>query len=110
MLLEELQSYWTIHSPSCVTHFDITEHSFKSPQATSHYTSPHLQRINLRSCHYCLQSLKGLRTIANHCHSLQGLNLLGIHVSKVENLVLLWETLSDMELTHFAMQFCILRL
>ena len=70
---------------------------------------PNLQRLNLRYCNGCLKNLQGLRAIASHCECLQGLNIDHICISKVESHVLLWEILSDMKLTHLAMNFCVLR-
>ena len=55
-------------------------------------------------------SLHSLQAIASHCHNLQGLNLLDIHVLNVEDHVLFWETLSNMKLTHLAIEFCFLNL
>ena len=81
-----------LNSLGCTTDFDIAEqhlfHSGHLKQLT--ITCPNLQRLNLRNCHDCLQSLlQGLQAIASHCHNLQGLNLLGIHVSGVEDHILL---------------------
>ena len=114
---ENIASKWKtsnhirLNNFGCVTHFDIAErHSFHSDNLKQlALTCPYLQRLNLRNCHHCLESLQGLQAIASHCHNLQGINLLGIHVSQVENHILLWEILSDMKLTHLAVQFCILR-
>ena len=95
---------------SCVTHFDLV----CSPLHSGHLEQlaiacPNLQRLDVQYCSRCLTSLKGLQAIASHCNNLQGLNLLGIHVSKVENQIQLWETLSDMKLTHLAVDFHILK-
>ncbi|XP_065882290.1 uncharacterized protein [Dysidea avara] len=68
---------------------------------------PNLQRLNLCCVCYCLKSLQGLRAIASHCHSLQGLNLMDIPVTEVENHLQLWEILSDMQLTHLALDLCL---
>ena len=73
------------------------------------FACPNLQRLKLNTCFHCLESLQGLQAIASRCHNLQGLNLLGICVSKVKDNVLLWKILSDMKLTHLAVQFCVLR-
>ena len=67
-----------------------------------------LQRLNLYKSTNCLKCLQGLRTIANSCHNLRGLNLLGIPVSEVEDHTQLWEILSDMKLTHLAVELCVL--
>ena len=69
---------------------------------------PNLKRLNLEQCGDCLTSLQGLRSIANYCHNLQGLNLMRISANFVENHIQLWEILSDMELTHLAVDLCIL--
>ena len=68
---------------------------------------PNLRRLNLLHVHYCLKRLQGLRSIASHCHYLQGVNLMGIPVTEVENHLQLWEILSDMKLTHLAMDLCL---
>ena len=70
---------------------------------------PNLQQLNIQSNLFCLKSLQGLRSIACYCKKLQGLNLLHISVRNVEDQVHLWEILSDMKLTHLAMDLCILR-
>ena len=95
----------------CTTHFNL---SFCYSLYSGHLEQltiacPNLQRLNLRYCCHCLKSLQGLRSIASHCQNLQGLNLFGICVSEVEDHILLWEILSDMKLTHFAVEFCTLR-
>ena len=69
---------------------------------------PNLERLNLQYTCCCLQNLQGLQAIASHCHNLQGLNLLHIPVSNVEDLVLLWKILSNMKLTHLALDNCYL--
>ena len=45
--------------------------------------------------------------ITQYCTSLCGLNLSYISVKKVEDQVVLWEILSDMKLTHLAVEVCI---
>ncbi|XP_065920271.1 uncharacterized protein [Dysidea avara] len=96
---------------SCATHFDLSRcnllHSSHLEKLA--IACPNLRRLNLGYCDCCLQSLQGLQAIASHCHNLHGLNLLGIHVSKVKNHILLWEILSDMKLTHLAVDVCILK-
>ena len=69
---------------------------------------PNLQRLDIRNNKYCLNSLQGLRAIANSCHNLQGLNLLGIPVTEVKDQTHLWEILSTIKLTHLAIQLCAL--
>jgi len=67
---------------------------------------PNLQRLRLSNV--SLNSLRGLRAIAASCNKLQGLNLLGILVSQVEDQLQLWEILSNLKLTHLAMELCVL--
>ena len=69
---------------------------------------PNLQRLTLKQNKQCLENLKGLHAIASSCHNLQGLNLMGIPVKEVGNQTQLWEILSDMKLTHLAVELCIL--
>ena len=69
---------------------------------------PNLQRLNLRNSRHCLESVKGLKAIASHCHNLTGLNLL--HIPNVDDHILLWGILSDMKLTHLAIDYCNLTL
>ena len=69
-------------------------------------TWPNLQRLNIHNNKSCLNNLQGLRAIVNSCHHLQGLNLLGIPVSKLEDQTQLWEILSNIKLTHLAIQLC----
>ena len=69
---------------------------------------PNFQRLNIQQCSRCLKSLKGLQAIASHCNNLQGLNLTGICVSEIDH-IHLWRILSDMKLTHLAVDFHILR-
>ena len=59
-----------------------------------------LQRLDISHTN-CLAKLQGLRSIADGCHKLQGLNLMGI---QVEDHMQLWEILSDMKLTHLAVE------
>ena len=69
---------------------------------------PNLQRLSLFRSKSCLKSLKDLRAVSDCCRSLKGVNLLGTHVSLVENHLVLWEILSDMNLTYFTIDLCIL--
>ena len=69
---------------------------------------PNLQRLNLKQNVQCLRNIQGLHAITISCYNLQGLNLLGIPVTKVENQTQLWEILSDMKLTHLAVELCVL--
>ena len=70
---------------------------------------PNLQQLKLLRNSNCLKSLQGLQGIADHCKKLEGLNLLGIPVGNVENQVQLWEILSNMKLTHLAVDLCMLK-
>jgi len=67
---------------------------------------PSLQRLGLSN--KSLNSLQGLRAIAASCNNLQGLNLLGIQVAQVEDQLQLWEILSNLKLTHLAMELCVM--
>jgi len=63
---------------NCATHFDL---SFCYSLFPGHLEQiaiacPNLQRLNLRDCNCCLESVKGLKAIASHCRNLTGLNLL----------------------------------
>jgi len=69
---------------------------------------PNLQRLYLMRTVNCLKSLKGLRTIASTCHNLKGLSLICIPTENVENQLELWEILSEMTLTHLAVDLCML--
>ncbi|XP_065888343.1 uncharacterized protein [Dysidea avara] len=70
-------------------------------------TFPNLQRLDLSQNEVCLRRLQSLRTIASYCHHLQGLNLFGIPAVKVEDQIQFWEILSDMKLTHLAIDLCL---
>ena len=98
---------------SCVTHFDLANCvSLQSGHLEQlAIACRELQVLNLQKCYDCLKSLQGLQAIASHCLNLQGLNLLGIHVLEVEdhNVILLWEILSDMNLTHLAVELGFLK-
>ena len=96
---------------SCVTHGDFLNCSslhFGHLEQLA-IACPNLQRLNLQNCCHCLKSLQGLQAISGHCLNLQGLNLLGICVSKVEDQTQLWEILSNMKLTHLAVEYRALR-
>jgi len=95
---------------NCATHFDLSScHSlFPGHLEQIAIACPNLQRLNLRDCSRCLESVKGLKTIASHRRNLTGLNLL--HIPNVEDHILLWEILSDMKLTHLAIDYCNLTL
>ena len=66
---------------------------------------PNLQRLDI-SFTNCLENFQGMCSIAKRCHSLQGLNLLGIHMTDMKNHMQLWEILSDLKLTHLAIELC----
>ena len=101
-----------LYNLSCATDFDLsncdTLHSGHLEQLA--VACPNLQRLNLQKSNGCLERLQGLKAIANHCDNLQGLNLLYIPVSKVEDHILFWEILSNIKLTHLAVEFCFLKL
>ena len=69
---------------------------------------PNLQRLDISNNEDCLERLQGLCTIASSCHHLQGLNLLGVPLYNLENQLKLWEILSDMKLTHLAIDLSLL--
>jgi len=71
---------------------------------------PNLQRLSLMDDVKCLgrTGLQGLRSIASSCLNLQGLNLMGIPCRYIRNHFQLWEILSDMKLTHLAVDVCTL--
>ena len=46
-------------------------------------TCPNLERLNLRGNTSCLESLRGLRSIVDHCHNLRAVNLEDVHVTKI---------------------------
>ena len=101
-----------VTSLSFITNFDASRCKSVHPDHLEQLAvaCPNLQRLNLSSKYECLESLQGLRMIASCCHSLQGLHLGGIGVSKVENhdCMQLWEILSSMQLTHLAVETCVL--
>ena len=107
---KEVPSYSTITSLEFVTEFDI---SFKEILLSEHLKQlavacPNLQRLNLKNNRHCLKTLEGLSAITSHCHNLQGLNLMGIPVTEIEDQIQLWEMLTDMKLTHLAVNMCVL--
>jgi len=93
---------------SFVTDFDISRceslHSDHLEQLA--VICPKLHRLSLAKNLNCLKKLQGLRAIASCCNNLQGLNLLGIQVSEVENHIQLLEILSNIKLTHLAIDLC----
>jgi len=99
-------------SISFLTDFEVTHsrelHSGHLEQIA--IACPNLQQLNLLRSENCLKNLQGLHSIARSCKKLQGLNLLGISVSNVENQLQVWEILSDMHLTHLAIDLCMLKL
>jgi len=101
---------FNVHSLNMITEFNFsTSNSLFSVHLEQlAVLCPNLQRLNLRGHTNCLRSLQGLRTIADCCHNLQGLNLLEIKITDIENHIQLWEILSDMKLTHLAVELCII--
>ena len=68
---------------------------------------PNLKRLDLKGNKSCLESLKGLKSIVNQCHSLQGLNLDRVHATRVQNCMQLWELLSEIKmLNRLTVQAC----
>ena len=106
----ESLNYLKIPMFMSVVHFDL---SWCNCLLSGHLeqlaiTCPNLQRLNLQYADKCLKSLQDLQAIANYCYNLRVLNLLGIPVSVVENQVQLWEILSDIRLTHLAVDVCVM--
>jgi len=66
---------------------------------------PNLQMLNLQNCTNCLGSLEGLHSVATCCCQLVRLNLLRISAAEVDH-VELWKVLSNMSLTHLALDLC----
>jgi len=90
-----------------VVHFDL---SFCENLLSGHLEQvaivcPNLKRLSLQHSSCCLTSLQGMQSIATNCDSLQGLNLMGI--TEIEGQVQLWELLSNMRLTHLALELCL---
>ena len=109
-LLKKNQLYVSITNLNFVTDFDA---SYCESVTSKHLEQlavvcPNLYRLNLRSNGDCLKSLQGLRMIADYCHNLQGLNLMDIPAAEVENHLQLWKILSNIKLTHLALDLCIL--
>ena len=69
---------------------------------------PNLQRLGLQQNKSCLKSLQGLCNIADFCCNLRGLNISGIPIEEVEDQIQLWIILSDMKLTHLAVDYCLM--
>ena len=68
---------------------------------------PNLKRLDLKDNRSCLESLKGLKSIVNQCHSLQGLCLDRVHVTGVQKCIELWELLSEIKmLNRLTVQSC----
>ena len=61
---------------------------------------PNLKRLDLNHNESCLESLKGLKSIVNQCHSLQGLNLDYVHATGVQKCIELWELLSEIKMLN----------
>ena len=111
----------SITNLQCVVEFDVSCCRL-NPEHLKQIgtTCPNLQRLNLKQTAQfshremeevntqCLTNLDGLHTIASYCRNLQGLNLLGIPVNDIENQTQLWEVLSNIRLTHLAVNLCVL--
>ena len=91
-----------------VTHFDASYFGLLSSEHLQQISGLccHLQQLNLEYNPKCLQSLEGLRSIANCSPNLQGLNLLGIHAEDMEGRIELWKILSELKLTYLAVEWC----
>ena len=104
--LEHNNAIQRIGNLKFLTDFSISDKLFNSEQLESlAVLCPNLQRLNLQNSINCLKSLKGLYSVANHCHHLEKLNLLGISAKQVDH-VELWKVLSNIKLTHLAIQLC----
>ena len=68
---------------------------------------PNLQRLDLTYHDLSIDNLRGLRAIADNCHNLKGLNLRRTHVVSL-NLMVFWEILSGMKLTHLLIAYCLI--
>ena len=94
---------------SFITHFDASDFKSLFPGHLEQISvaCPHLKQLNLEGNNDCLRSLVGLRSVAK-CSALEGLNLLGIHVEDIEDDLELWKILSQLNLTHLALELCIM--
>jgi len=107
--LVENSKFSYVDSPilKCVVHLDL---SCCGDMLSGHLeqlaiSCPNIQQLNLQHNQDCLKSLQGLQAVATCCDNLQGLNILG--VTLVENQVQLWQILSEIKLTHLAVDLCI---
>jgi len=100
-----------ITSLDFITHFDARCCQFLYSGNLEQLAAacPNLHRLDVESRSDCLGNLQGLRMIANSCYCLQGLNLQGIGFRRVEDCLQLWEILSSMQLTHLAVETCVLK-
>jgi len=101
---------YDVGSLNMITEFDFSSSDsiFSNHLEQLAVLCPNLRRLNLRDHTNCLKDLQGLRAIAHCCHHLQGLNLIGIQVTEIESNLQLWEILSDMKLTHLAIELCVI--
>ena len=99
-----------VSSLNMITEFDFSSSNLLQSNHLEQLAvvCPNLQRLNLQDHSNCLRSLQGLRAIATYFHNLQGLNLVGVQVTEVENHIQLWEILSNIKLTHLAIELCII--
>ena len=105
----QLPSYFSSNIINCVVQLNFHFCDLSSDHLEQiGIALPNLQRLILSSNEDCLRNLQGLRTIADSCPHLKGLNLLGIPDTKVEDIVKLWEILSDMKLTHLSINLSLL--
>ena len=99
-----------VNTLNCITEFNFAYirslHSGHLEQVA--IACPNLQRLSLEGNMDCLSSLQGLQTIACHCRDLCGLSLLFISIEQMEDHVRMWEIVSQMKLTHLAVDICTL--
>ena len=68
---------------------------------------PNLQRLDLMHCNVSKDNLRGLSAVANNCRNLKGLKLTDIRATSL-NLMVFWEILSGMRLTHMSIEYCVI--
>jgi len=95
---------------SCITHFDAScfKSLFPGHLEQISVACPLLKQLNLEGNSNCLRNLVGLHSLAKCCSSLEGLNLMRIHVEDIEDDLELWKILSQLNLTHLALELCIM--
>jgi len=98
-----------INSLDFVTEFNLYGSKLRSDDLEKlAFTCPKLRRLNLEGNCECLQTLQGLRMVAQFCSDLCGLNLDEISVADIEDSLEFWEILcSIVKLTHLAVEYCV---